>query len=62
VVRGGPQAVSEEKEYKKFYQTLNECKILPYMSVPKVLLLVLLQRKVGELVIYITFCSSVIIL
>jgi hypothetical protein len=35
VVRDGPQAVSEEKLLKKLYQTLNELKIHPDMSVLK---------------------------
>jgi hypothetical protein len=39
VVRGGPHAVSEEKALKKVYQTLNERKIHPYMSVLKLPLL-----------------------
>jgi hypothetical protein len=59
---GGPQAVSEEKSLQKLYQTLNERKIHPYRSVLKLLLLVDLQQKVGELVLSITSCLSVIIL
>jgi len=62
VVRGGspsgPQAVSEEKALQKLYQTLNELKNTPYMSVLKLPLLVDLQQKVGELVISITSCPS----
>jgi hypothetical protein len=27
VVRGGPQAISEERAFQKLYLTLNECKI-----------------------------------
>jgi hypothetical protein len=37
---GGPQAVSEVKALQKLYQTLNEWKIHPYMSVIKLPLLV----------------------
>jgi hypothetical protein len=36
VVRCSPQAVSEEEALQKLYQTLNEWKIRPYMSVLKV--------------------------
>jgi hypothetical protein len=62
VVRGGPQTVSEEKALQKLYETFNELKIHPQRSVLKVPLLVDLQQKVGELVISITYCPSVIIL
>jgi hypothetical protein len=44
VVRGGPQAVSKEKSLQKLYQTLNEGKIHPYMSLLKLPLLVDLQQ------------------
>jgi hypothetical protein len=47
VVRGVPQAISEEKELQKFYHTLNELKINPYISVIKLLSLVDHQHKVG---------------
>jgi hypothetical protein len=44
VVRGGLQAVSEEKALQKLYQTLNEWKIHPYMTVLKLPLLVDFQE------------------
>jgi hypothetical protein len=59
---GGPQAVSEENLCKKLYQTLNELKINSYMSMIKLPLFVDLQQEVGELVLSITTCLSVIIL
>jgi hypothetical protein len=49
------------KAVQKLYRTLNECKIHPYMSVLKLPSLVDLQHKVGELVLYITSCPSIII-
>jgi hypothetical protein len=61
MVRGGPQAVSEEKALQKLYPTPNVCKIRPYMSVLKLPLLAD-QQKVGELVLLITSCHTVIIL
>jgi hypothetical protein len=42
-------AVSEEKVSQKLYQTLNERKIRPYMSVLKLSMSVGLQQKVSEL-------------
>jgi hypothetical protein len=62
VVRGGPQAVSEEITLQKIISDTERVKIHPYMSVLKPPLLVDLQQKVGELVRSITFCSSIIIL
>jgi hypothetical protein len=62
VVCSGPQAVSEEIALQKLYQTLKEGKISPYLSVLKLPLLDDLQKKVGELVLSITYCSSIIIL
>jgi hypothetical protein len=59
---GGPQAVSKEKALQELYHTLNERKIHSYMSVQKLPLLDNLQQKVGELVLSINFCHSVIIL
>jgi hypothetical protein len=52
----------ERKALQELYQTLNERKIHPYMSVKKLPLLDNLQQKVGELVLSINFCPSVIIL
>jgi hypothetical protein len=49
VVRGGPQAVSEENAFQKLYQTLNELKIHPYMSVLNLPSLVDLELKIDEL-------------
>jgi hypothetical protein len=63
VVRGGPQAVSEEKKIlQKLYQTLDERSIYSYMSVLKLPLLADLQQKVSELALCITYCPLVIIL
>jgi hypothetical protein len=66
VMQCGPrplQAVSEEKHRVIYrYQTLNELKIRPYMSVLKLLFLVELRKKGGELVISITSCRKTIIL
>jgi hypothetical protein len=62
VVRGGPQAVSEEKALQKLYQKLSEWKIHTYMHVLELPLLADLQYKVGELVISITSSPTVIIL
>jgi hypothetical protein len=63
---GGPQAVSEKikalQKMHKLYQTLNELKIHPYLSVLNVPLVVDFQRKVGELVLPITSCPSIMIL
>jgi hypothetical protein len=58
---GGPQAASEEGGLQKLYQTLNEWKIRPYMSVLKLPLLGDLQQKVVELALSITSRPSVII-
>jgi diacylglycerol kinase len=55
-------AVSEEKALQKLYYTLNEWKVHPYMFVLKLLLLVGLPQKVGELVLSITSCLPIIIL
>jgi hypothetical protein len=62
VILGGPQMVSKEKTLQKLYHTLNECEIYTYMYVLKLLLLVDLQQKVGELVLSITSYPSAIIL
>jgi hypothetical protein len=62
VVRGGSQAVSEDKALQKLYQTPNELKIHRYISVANLRLLVDLQQKVGELVLSITSCPAIIIL
>jgi hypothetical protein len=60
---GGPQQFQGKiKALQKLYQILNEWKICPYMSVLKLTLLVDLQQKVGELVLSITSCPSIIIL
>jgi hypothetical protein len=61
VVRGGPQAVSEEKALRKLYQTLKELKIHPYMYVLKLPLLNDLHQK-GELVLSMTSCSPITVL
>jgi hypothetical protein len=62
VVCGDLQAVSEEKVLQKLYQTLNEQRLHPYMSVLKLPVLVDLQQKVGKLVISRTSFPSVVIL
>jgi hypothetical protein len=62
VVRGSPQAVSEEKVLQKLYQTLNKWKIHLYTHVPKLSLLVDLQQKAGELDLSVTSCPTIIIL
>jgi hypothetical protein len=62
MVRGVPQAVSEERALKKLYQTLNEWKIYPYMSVPKLSVRWPWTEKIGELVLSINSCPSIIIL
>jgi hypothetical protein len=59
---GGPHSVWEENALQKLYQWLNKLKLYPYMSVLKLLLLVNLQQKVGELVLSVTYCPSNIIL
>jgi hypothetical protein len=59
---GGSQSVSEGKALLKLYQTLNEWKTDPYISVPKLSMLVDLQQKAGELVQPITSCPPTIIL
>jgi hypothetical protein len=61
-VLGRPQAVSEKKALQKMYQTLNEWKIHPNVSVLKLSLLDDLQQKVGELVLSITSFLWIIIL
>jgi hypothetical protein len=65
VVRGGspsgPQAVSEEKTISKIVSGTEWMRNHTCMSVLKLPLLVDLQQKVGELVLYITSCPSVII-
>jgi hypothetical protein len=61
VSSGGLQTVSEEKALQKLYQTLNEWKIHPYMSVLKLPSLVDLQYKIGEVVLSTTSCPSIII-
>jgi hypothetical protein len=45
VVRGGLQAVPEEKALQKFYQTLNEWKMHQYMSVQNCLCWMTFNRK-----------------
>jgi hypothetical protein len=50
------------KSIAKMCQTLNELKLHPYMAVLKLPLLVDVQHKVGELVLSITSCPSIIIL
>jgi hypothetical protein len=66
VVRGGspsgPQAVSEDKSLNKLDQTPNKLRIHSCMSVLKLPLLVGLQQEVGEIVLAITSCLSIIIL
>jgi hypothetical protein len=47
VVRGGQKTVSEEKALQKLYETFNELKIHPQISVLKLPSLVDLQQKVG---------------
>jgi hypothetical protein len=62
VFRGGPTAVSEEKALQKLYQAVKQRKIHPHKSVLKLPLLVDLRQKVGEVVLSITSCSTIIIL
>jgi hypothetical protein len=62
VVRGGQQAILEEKALQKLYHTLDEWKRHSYMYVLKLPSLVDLQQKVGKLVLSITSCSSIITL
>jgi hypothetical protein len=47
---------------QKLYQALKELKIHPYMSVLKLPLLIDLQQKTGESVLFITSCPLIIIL
>jgi hypothetical protein len=51
-----------KKKLQKMYQALNVCNIHPYMSVLELPMLVDLQQKLGELVISITSCTSIITL
>jgi hypothetical protein len=61
-VRGGsPGKPLEENALQKLHQTLNEFKIHSYMFVLKLPLLVELHQKVGELVLSITSCPSIVI-
>jgi hypothetical protein len=62
VVRLGPKMVSEEKLWQKLYQTLNEWKIHPHVSVLKLRLLVDFQNKLVELILSTTSCRTIIIL
>jgi hypothetical protein len=55
-----PQAVSDAKALQKLYQTLNDRKIRPYMLVIKLPLYIDLLQKVGEIVLPITSCPSII--
>jgi hypothetical protein len=62
LVSGGPQAVSEGKALQKFVSNTSQMKTQTYISVLKLPLLVDLQQKVGQLVISITSCPSIIML
>jgi hypothetical protein len=60
-IRMWSAAVPKKKALQKLYQTLQK-KIYPCMSVLKLPLLLDLQKKVGALVLFVTFCTTIIIL
>jgi hypothetical protein len=61
VVRCCPQAISEEKSLQKFLSDTKRMISTLDISVLKLLFFVDLQLKLGELVLWIPFCASVII-